>query len=284
MQHRPLLFAIAYRMLGSVMDAEDAVQDAWLRFSAAGPDEVRSSRSFLATVVTRLCLDRLKSARAKRETYVGQWLPEPLVTAVDPAPSPEAQLEERESLSMAFLVLLESLSPLERAAFLLHDVFEFDFGEIAEILDRRAVACRQLCHRARQHVEEHRPRYQATPEQVQRLALAFIAASATGDLDGLIRLLADDVTFWGDGGGRAAAALNPIHGAVNVAKLLVGIVEKSPPGLSVAAGELNGAPAIVLYAGDEPFGVLIVDADGERARGLYSVVNPDKLRHLRRTA
>jgi RNA polymerase sigma-70 factor (ECF subfamily) len=284
---RGLLFGIAYRMLGSVMDAEDAVQDAYLRFRAVEQrgEDVRSDRALLTTIVTRLCLDRLKAAQTVRERYVGPWLPEPLVTAgfgpVTDA-SPEAQVEQRETLTMAFLVLLQSLSPLERAVFLLHEVFGFSFAEIGAIVARSEPACRQLFHRASRHVEQRRPRYSATPQQVEQLTFAFVAASARGDMDSLVRLLADDVVLWADGGGKVAAALKPVYGPSKVARGLVGFIQKAPHGLSVELAEVNGCPAVVLFDGAEPFGVAIVEGDGARVHAIYSINNPDKLAALRR--
>src|SRR6266498_260007 len=213
---RPLLFSIAYRMLGSVMDAEDLVQDAYLRWQEAPEADVRSPRAYLATIVTRLAINQLRSARTKRETYVGPWLPEPLVT--DPTPDASSHLELAESLSMAFLVLLERLSPVERAVFLLHQVFDFEYAEIARIVDKTEATCRQLLARARKRIGQSQARFEADPAKARGLVQRFTEASMAGDLDGLLAVLAEDITLWADGGGKAkGAALKPVRGAADVA-------------------------------------------------------------------
>jgi RNA polymerase sigma-70 factor (ECF subfamily) len=276
--HRPLLFSIAYRMLGSVMDAEDVVQDAYLRWEKAAEAEIQSPKAYLSTIVTRLCLDHLRSARAQREEYVGPWLPEPLMS--DPAPDVADTAALHETLSMAFLVLLESLTPVERAIFLLHDVFGYEFSEIAGIVDRSEANCRQLARRARGYVEARRPRFESSAAQQERLTQQFLRACSVGDLPGLVATLADDITLWADGGGKVQAARNPIHGADAVARFLLGVLRKAPAGLDTRFARVNGQPGVVSYLDGRPFAVLLIDVAGERIQGLRFVVNPDKLRHL----
>jgi RNA polymerase sigma-70 factor (ECF subfamily) len=279
--YRPLLFSIAYRMLGSVMEAEDMVQETYLRFRAASAGDIHSPRTYLCTIVTRLCLDALKSARARRETYVGPWLPEPLPTPDQAeAQDPGARLDMDESISMAFLVLLESLSPLERAVFLLREVFDFDYADIARITGRREDACRQVFHRARAALAARRPRYETTPADRERLLRAFLSAAFTGDLEGLTGLLAEDVTLWSDGGGKVAAALKPIHGSDSVGRFIAGVLRKAPPGMAIAPAVMNGSTALYVTVDGQPFGVALFEMDAERIHELRFVVNPDKLRHL----
>jgi RNA polymerase sigma-70 factor (ECF subfamily) len=277
-RHRPLLFSIAYRMLGSVMDAEDAVQDAYLRWQQAPQDDVRSPKSYLSTVVTRLCIDQLRSARTKREQYIGPWLPEPLVT--EETTELDDKLALSDSVSMAFLVLLESLSPVERAAFLLRDVFEYPYGEIARIVDKSEANCRQMVHRARDHVASRRHRFDASREQAEELMWRFLRASASGDNDALVSMLTSDVTLWSDGGGKVAAALNPIYGAEKVARFFTGLAAKQPADMQFRVGRVNGDLGIISYAGVEPYAVFSIELEGERVRGVRIVVNPEKLQHV----
>ena len=272
--HRSLLFAIAYRMLGSATDAEDILQEAYLRFMSTPQAEIRSPKALLSTIVTRLCLDQLKSARVKRESYVGPWLPEPIHTA-DAVVS--ERVEQYESISLAFLVLLESLNPLERAVFLLREVFDYDYNEIAQMVDKSEVNCRQIYHRAQEYVRAHRPRFQATPEAHRKLLDSFIQAVGTGDLPGLTSLLAEGITVWSDGGGKVRAATRPVQGRDAVARFILGISRHAPAGLIGAVEEINGTPAIVLRAGRQVNTVLVVESDGEQIHTLRFMVNPDKL-------
>ena len=272
---RPLLFSIAYRMLGSVADAEDAVQEAFLRWDGVPAGSIESPKAFLSKVVTRLCIDRLRSARHRRETYVGPWLPEPLVGESVPDASVEA--ERADSLSMAFLVVLESLSPLERAAFLLHEVFGYDYAELAEILGRKADACRQLVHRAKQNVAARRPRFEVDRERQRELLASFTAACALGDVESLKQLLTEDVVLQSDGGGRVKAARRPIVGAAKVARFLVGIVRKEPPGWSNRVVDVNGQPGLAIYDDDVITTVVTVDVADDLIQGIHIVVNPEKL-------
>jgi len=272
--HRRLLFSIAYRMLGSVAEAEDMVQEAFLRWQGAPQAEVASPKAYLSTVVTRLCIDQLRSGRAQRELYVGPWLPEPVRTddGVDRV--------DAESISMAFLVLLESLSPPERAAYLLHEVFDYSHAEVAGILGKAEATCRQLYHRARQQVTARRPRFAATREQHGRLLGRFIAACSAGDLAGLTRLLAADVTAWSDSGGKARAARRPVRGADAVARLFVGLAKKGGAGLFPEITDLNGWPALILRDGDRVDSVVALETDGTRIHAVHVLRNPDKLARL----
>src|SRR5438876_3346017 len=242
-EFRPLLFSIAYRMLGSVSEAEDIVQESFLRFhgaSSAGA-EIRSPKAFLSTVTTRLSIDHLRSARARRETYVGSWLPEPLLT--DPGADAAQHAETADSLSLAFLVLLESLTPVERAVFLLREVFVYDYGEIAGILGKNEDNCRQLAVRARRQVEARKPRFEASRRRREELARRFFAAAEEGDTEGLIGLLSADAVAYGDGGGRALAFPHPVHGREHVARLLLGLRRRVLSlGLTWRPAEVNGQP------------------------------------------
>jgi RNA polymerase sigma-70 factor (ECF subfamily) len=239
-------------------------------------EEVRSPKAYLTTVVTRLCLDHLRSARVQREQYVGPWLPEPLVTERAPDVAETAALDD--TLSLAFLTLLESLTPVERAVFLLHDVFAYEFEEIAPIVGKSAANCRQLARRARGHLAARRPRFDPAPEQRERLARQFMQACASGDLPALVATLADDITFWGDGGDKVAAARRPVHGARNVARLLLGILAKAPPDTAVRPATVNGQPGFVVTIAGRPFSVLSLDIVDGRIATIRNVVNPDKLR------
>jgi RNA polymerase sigma-70 factor (ECF subfamily) len=280
---RPLLFSIAYRMLGSVSDAEDIVQEAFLRHQRVLRDggEIESPKAFLSAVVTRLSIDQLRSARVRRESYVGEWLPEPLLTDVD-APDPPAQAEQADSLSMAFLLLLERLSPVERAVFLLHDVFAYGYDEIAGIVGKSENNCRQLALRARRHVEEQKPRFEASRRKRDELAARFFAAVGDGDLDGLVGMLAADVVVYGDGGGKVPSWRRPIVGAERVSRLLVGLGQQMRElGLTVQLRQINGHPgAIVLDANGELTNILSLEIAGDLVQTVRSVINPDKLRHL----
>jgi RNA polymerase sigma-70 factor (TIGR02957 family) len=280
---RPGAFAIAYRMLGSVSEAEDVVQEALLRFHRAQLDgeRIESPRAFVSTVVTRLAIDQLRSARRRRETYVGDWLPEPLLTSE--ADDPARQAEMADSLSLAFLVLLESLSPEQRAAFLLREVFDYGYDEIARIVDKSEANARQLVARARRNVDERRPRFEATREQRERLADSFFAAVGDGDVKALEDMLAEDVVLTGDGGGKAPALARALHGARRVARTLGNWarVGQRIAGLSIRRVEVNGQPGALLLDGEKRvISVMALDIADGRVQGVRSVVNPEKLRHL----
>jgi len=278
-KERSYLTGLAYRMLGALSEAQDVVQDAYLRWHRVAQDEIENPRAYLAKVVTRLCVDRLKSARARRETYVGPWLPEPLLESDDLLVRPEESLAE--TLSVAFLLALERLSPLERAAFLLHDVFDMGFGEVATILERTETNCRQLASRARSHVKEAKPRFSVDAARGAQLADAFLAAVVRGDLAGLTALLAEDAVLQSDGGGKVLASLQPIAGGDKIARFFVALVEKAG-GLNLAArpARINGLPGFVIFSGDQLIQTLAFETDATKIRAIYVVRNPDKLAHV----
>ncbi|KDN75219.1 RNA polymerase sigma-70 factor [Streptomyces olindensis] len=279
--HRPVLLGVAYRMLGRVADAEDVVQEAWLRWSGAARDDVREPRGYLVRITTRLAIDRLRQIKARGETYVGPWLPEPYVTDFgDTVPDTAERAVLADSVSLAVLVVLESLSPLERAVFVLREAFGFPYGDIAAMLDRGEPAVRQLAGRARKHVEERRPRYEVDPAQRRDLTERFLAAAADGDLEGLMALLAPDVRLVGDSGGKARAPLRILQTADKVGRFLVGAARKGLPDLSVRFLELNGGPAVLVLSGDKPDAVFQLDVADGRVQAVYVIRNPDKLRSL----
>ena len=275
--HRGRLLGLAYRMLGSRSDAEDIVQDAYLRF--AGAQDVQNSEAFLVTVVTRLCLDRLKSARVQREGYVGPWLPEPVCDAE--GLSPDAATELADDLSFALLLALDRLSPMERAAFLLHDVFDTPFSEVASMLDRSEAACRQLATRARRAVRDERPTPAATPDNHARLLMAFSEAATSGNVARLAELLCEDAVAITDGGGRKTAALNPIIGAAKIARFFIGVTAKNAGhDIRIEPAMINGAFGALIYLDGALDHTASMAIDGERIAAIYIVRNPDKLRHL----
>jgi RNA polymerase sigma-70 factor (ECF subfamily) len=279
--YRPLLFSIAYRMLGSATEAEDLVQDAYLRYRTAPAEEIRSPKSYLTTVVTRLAFDQLKSARVRREQYVGTWLPEPLLTESDTI-TPLDTLEQRESLSFAFLTLLESLSPPERAVFLLHEVFDFGYDEIAEALETSAANCRQILHRAKGHLAARRPRFSPPSAKQRELLQRFIAACTGGDLAALTDLLARDAVMWGDGGGKAVTILRPVVGADAVAHVFLGFPRNVPTVARVEMEEVNGAPALLLFENGVLATVICFAVENGRIAAIYGARNPDKLAFIAR--
>jgi RNA polymerase sigma-70 factor (ECF subfamily) len=272
---RPLLFGIAYRMLGSAADAEDVVQDASIRWLRRYDRDVESVRAYLVTIVTRLCLDQLSSARSTRVTYAGPWLPEPVVMEDE-----EAASEQADSLSLAFLVLLEELTPPERAAYLLHDIFGYSFEEVAGSLGRSPAACRQLGSRARRHVEERRQRFDADLRQGRALTDRFLVACATGDLSGLLSMLSDDVVVWTDGGGKVRAAMRPVVGPYRSSRFLLNVAKKVhgvPQEVT-----LNGQPAVVFVEDSRVGAALILDISEGRIVAVRTVSNPEKLDRLSR--
>src|SRR5215203_547848 len=280
---RPSAFAIAYRMLGSVSEAEDAVQEGFVRLyrARAGGERIESPRAYLSTVVSRLSLDQLRSARVRRETYVGEWLPEPLLASADDDPARKAELAD--SLSLAFLVLLESLTPEQRAAFLLREVFDYPYKQIAPIIGTGEDNARQLVARARKHVDEGRPRFEASQQRREQLARSSLAAVSNGDLHALEELLAHDVVLHGDGGGRVRAITRPVHGRAKVARMLLAGMRAGEPfgGWSLREVQVNGQPgAVVSDAAGKLIAVVVLDIADGRIQAVRAIGNPDKLRHL----
>jgi RNA polymerase sigma-70 factor (ECF subfamily) len=273
---RPRLKRLAYRMLGSVAEAEDAVQDAWLRWTRAG-DDVADPAAWLVRATSRLCLDRLRAAKAERQAYRGPWLPEPLIEdlAVDP-------VERAEDVSVAFLLALERLSPLERAVFLLHEVFDQDYGDVAETLGRTEPAVRQLAARARGHVRDARPRFTVSQEEAGRLAAAFMTAAAQGDYAGLSQMLAKDAVMLSDGGGKRKAALRVMHGPEDIVRLFQGLAWRASwaDAAEVRPVRINGYPGVVLVLEDGPMTIAFQPGEGGKIAGVYVMRNPDKLGHV----
>ncbi|MDX2683053.1 RNA polymerase sigma factor SigJ [Streptomyces soliscabiei] len=296
--HRELLFSIVYNMLGSVADTEDVLQETWLAWAArnrepgAEPIEhppaepIEHPRAYLVRIAVNRALAHRAAVSRRRETYVGPWLPEPLVGPLtDPPVGADAAdaAVHAESVSMALLVVLETLTPLERGVFVLHEVFGYAHTEIADILGRSPAAIRQLAHRAREHVQARRPRYEPAPHVRQQVTERFLAAALGGDLDALLRILAPDVTLWSDGGGRTrTASLRPVHGRDKVARLFAALAPRSGQGLDVVYRKVNGDPSALLFAGDTPYAVMVLDLtpDGDQVCGIYTVANPDKLAHV----
>jgi RNA polymerase sigma-70 factor (ECF subfamily) len=279
-EHRSLLLSIAYRVLGSRADAEDAVQETFLRWQNAPDEDIQTPKAYLTTIVTRFCIDQLRSARSQREVYVGPWLPEPIMTTNQKQPTSNVELAE--SLTMAFMVLLESLSPVERAAFLLHEVFDYDYKETAEIIGKTEANCRQMIHRAKEHIASRHRRFDPTREETERVTNGFIEATQNGDVSRLMSLFAGDAVLVSDGGGKVRAALNPIHGADAIARFVVGVVKKNVPRDAVhVPAEVNGQPAFVTWIGGQPTTVTILDIRDGLIRNVFIVANPEKLRGVR---
>jgi RNA polymerase sigma factor (sigma-70 family) len=274
LDHRELLFSIVYNMLGSVADTEDVLQETWLSWSSR--DGIENPRAYLVRIAVNAALARRTSINRRREEYVRPWLPEPVVTAAaDP-------VEQAETVSLALLVVLETLTPLERAVFVLHEVFGYALSEIADMLDRSPAAVRQLAHRAREHVQARRPRFKADPVIQHQVTEKFVAAIVGGDLNALMEVLAPDVTLWADGGGKArAAGLRPLQGRDKIARLILGDADRRPvPELGVQYRTINGDPSALLLTGDTPFAVIVLDLVDNQIVGIYAVTNPDKLAHL----
>jgi RNA polymerase sigma-70 factor (TIGR02957 family) len=276
--HRNLLFTVAYELLGSAADAEDVLQETWLRWVGVDLDTVRDHRAYLVRITTRQALDRLRTLRRRRESYVGPWLPEPLLTAPDVA----ADLELADSVSMAMLLVLETLTPTERAVFVLREVFDLAYDEIAEAVDKSPAAVRQVAHRARAHVAARRPRGVVSPAETRDALKAFQRAADTGDLQGLLDILAPDVVFLGDGGGVVQAALRPVVGADRVVRLFAVGLDLVGAAVSVEPVQVNGYPALLVRLNGEIDGVLAVRIEGGLVTGLYYVRNPEKLSRVQR--
>jgi RNA polymerase sigma-70 factor (ECF subfamily) len=281
-EYRPLLFSIAYRMLGSAMDAEDIVQEAWLRYQRAEKQEIESPKAYLSAIVTRLCINQLNSARVQREKYIGPWLPEPILTeGTALTVTPSQHLSQFDSISMAFLVLLERLTPAERAVFLLRSVFDYDYSEIAAIIGKSEAACRQLFSRARRHVMAQRPRFDSSPAEHERLVNSFLQAVQEGDVDGLTHMLSEDVVVWTDGGGKVFAALQPVHGPEKAARFILGSRRFAPGPFTTEVAPVNGQPAVVLRTETgQAFLVISIEASHDQIQAFHVIGNPDKLRHL----
>jgi RNA polymerase sigma-70 factor (ECF subfamily) len=289
-EHRGLLVSVAYRILGSVSDAEDAVQEAYLRWSGVDHSAIRDPRAFLVRVTTRLAIDRLRRARTRRESYVGPWLPEPILTRQDPS----EEVAMAESVSMAMLVVLETLSPLERAVFVLREAFGMPYAEIADVLGRREEAVRQLARRAREHVRERQTRFDADMDEQRRVTERFLEATTGGDLEGLMAVLSPGVELVADGGGKAPAPLRPVRGAQKVARFLFAVTterktarfleavgSQSSEEVRVHLAPVNGEPGVVITAGNEPISALVLDVAGGLVRTIRLVANPEKLTGLR---
>jgi RNA polymerase sigma-70 factor (ECF subfamily) len=284
--YRTYLFAIAYRMLGSAMDAEDMVQETYLRYQSTPKDSIHSLKAFLTTIISRLCVDQLHLARRTREQYLGPWLPEPIITTntIDVI-SPEERVDREESISLAFLLMLEQLQPVERAVFLLREVFEYDYEEIAGFLGKSEVACRQWFSRAKKHLADHRPRFQASPETQRRLLLSFQQALQEGEMTPFMDILAEDVTFWADGGGKVkGVAIHRLFGRDEVVRFILSnapIFRSSlPEDTHADLAEVNGQPALVTRSGEQAMAVLSIDVEADQIKAIRFVANPEKLTHV----
>ena len=280
--YRSYLFAIAYRMLGSAMDAEDMVQETYLRYQGTPPETIHSLKAYLTTIITRLCMDQLQLARRKRELYVGPWMPEPVLTdtAAEVA-DPQERIDTEESISLAFLLLLEQLQPFERAAFLLREVFEYEFAEIASILGKSEAACRRSFSRAKQHLSQHRPRFPSTPQAHRQLLTSYMQAVQTGEMRTLEHMLAEDVTLWADAGGKVKqAALRPISGRDAVARFSMGTTRFLPENYQVEIAEVNGQSAMIFRADGQAFLVLAIEVEAGRIQTVRLMANPEKLSHV----
>jgi RNA polymerase sigma-70 factor (ECF subfamily) len=279
-EHRPLLFSIAYRMMGSVSDAEDIVQETYLRWQRQSMDAIQSARAWLVSTATRLCIDELRSARKRREEYVGVWLPEPLVGNLPGSGGSDNTAALADSLSTAFLVLLETLSPKERAVFLLREVFEYDYREIAQMVDASEASCRQMVHRAKDHVASRQTRFDSNPAHHERLVQQFLAACRQGNTDGLLALLAEDAVLHSDGGGNVAAAPHPIIGDKRVARFLVGVNKINRGVVETRFAAINSAPGVLVWSNGQLIQTMSLEIVDGRVRALYIIRNPDKLKHL----
>ena len=279
--YRVLLFSIAYRMTGSASDAEDLVQETYLRYQASASQEIVSLKAYLTTIITHLALDYLKSARVAREQYIGAWLPEPLLTSEDGG-FPLADLEQQEALSLAFLRLLEALSPPERAVFLLHEVFDYPFSEIGSMLEKSPANCRQIFHRARQALQDKRARFEPEPQSQRQLLFSFLSASQAGDMAALTSLLAQDAISWSDGGGKVQTNLKPLYGKLAVARFWLSVTRKNQRPLTETLAEINGSPAILLWGEGRLAGVISLRLCAVGIQEIYALLNPEKLAYLQK--
>jgi RNA polymerase sigma-70 factor (ECF subfamily) len=274
-QERPRLARLAYRMLASLVDADDVLQEAFVRFAREDRSEIKSPSAYLSSIVVRLCIDRRRVVEARKESYVGPWLPEPIVESADADPA--GRLETAESVSLALLVVLESLSPVERAAYLLRRVFDYGYDEIGTILSKSAQNCRQLVHRAENSIRERRPRFDPDPHETERITGAFLAACASGDLDGLVQLLSADAVVYSDGGGKVPAALVPIRGADRVARLFLGVTRQAPAGWEARRVRVNGQPGLLIVAAGRVEQVMTLEIVDGRITTFFVIRNPEKL-------
>ena len=278
-QYRGFLFSVAYRMLGSVADAEDMLQETFIRWQQADTKEIRSPRAFLITIISRLSINHLQSARVQREEYFGEWLPEPVITGFGSDPLELVRVDE--SLSMAFLVMLERLTPLERAVFLLREIFEYEYSEIATVLGQSEVNCRQILRRARQHAAAMRPRFKTSQSKQREMLEGFLTATGTGDLEALVAMLSKDAVLHSDGGNKGLAVPNLIEGAGNVARGILGSLQKLVPrNLVTRVEQINGEPGVISYRNGKPYSVLTFSIGADRIRAIYVLTNPGKLAHL----
>jgi RNA polymerase sigma-70 factor (ECF subfamily) len=277
--YRRSLFSLAYRMLGSAMDAEDLVQETYLRYQATKPETIHSLQAYLTTILTRLCLDHLELACRKREVYIGPWLPEPILTEVTPEEAdPEKRVEREESISLAFLVLLEHLQPFERAVFLLHEVFAYEFAEIASMLERSEGACRRSFSRAKHHLIEQRPRFTPTPDQHRQLLTSFQAAVERGDMTTLTQVLSENVALWTDGGGKTRkASLRPIYGRETVARMTLAARHIWPEQARIELREVNGQPALIVRVDGRAWSCLSIEVEQGQIQAIRIIINPEKL-------
>jgi RNA polymerase sigma-70 factor, ECF subfamily len=279
--YRVLLFSIAYRMTGSASDAEDLVQETYLRYQASERAEIVSLKAYLTTIITHLALNYLQSARVVREQYMGTWLPEPILTSEDGG-FPLADLEHQEALSLAFLRLLETLSPPERAVFLLHEIFDYPFSQIGSMLEKSTANCRQIFHRARQALQEKRVRFEPEPQRQRQLLLSFLSASQAGDMAALTSLLAQDAISWSDGGGKVQTNLLPIHGQLAVARFWVSVTRKNQIPLTFTLAEINSSPAILCWDEGSLAGVITLSYNAVGIQEIYALLNPEKLAYLQK--
>jgi RNA polymerase sigma-70 factor (ECF subfamily) len=279
--YRALLFSIAYRMIGSASDAEDLVQETYLRYRASDGQEIVSLKAYLSTIITRLSLDYLKSARVAREQYFGVWLPEPILTSQDGA-ALDASLEQQEELSLAFLRLLESLSPPERAVFLLHEIFHYPFTEIGVMLEKSTANCRQIFHRAKQALQDGRTRFEPEPQRQRQLVLGFLSASQSGNMEALTNLLAQDAVSWSDSGGKAQSNLKPIYGQQAVAHFWLSVMRKSPRLLTTTLADINGGPAILYWDEGQLAAVITMTLSEAGIQEIYALLNPEKLAYVQK--
>ena len=277
-QHRPLLYGVAYRMLGSVADTEDILQESYLRWHQS--NKIKNTKAFLITVVTRLCIDQLKSARHQREEYIGSWLPEPLVERLGCQKSSDELLYLSETLSLAFMTLLEKLNPIERAVYILKQAFEFEYNEISKIVDKTESHCRQLDHRARKHITANKVRYETDQQAHQDLFSKFMKAIGSGETEELVKILAKESILYSDGGGKVKAALRPIFGAEKIARFFIGIGKKFSGRISAQPANLNGAFGIITFEKNEIQGTISFAVKQGKVQNIFYVSNPDKLKHI----